>query len=307
MFVRGFVVAFVAGLAAGQTEKSCSDLKCPVGKLFSGSFTNASYFWDEDFQLWRPNMEFRTAGFDGTWDPALSATVHWQFGGAGSCASGNGVMLSQVLTVWGQPPSGPPQSALDFGSQLPETQYCCTVEGTTTQGRCHNKRCALSGQPCEVDATCGVCNMVMVLEKPATKEAPHPNYDRHCAYMVAASRMRLNYLSYQSDKEITGKEAGNHSIIVANENIPSKPPSGTTTGEEAGGQFALDSLILEVEEDGQWPMPQCSSGAGSSAPFPNMSTYTSAGCRGCVNGQCANQDRINCLNARLKLVSRVCT
>ena len=144
-------------------------------------------------------MDYRRKSTVGTnFDPALATSVTWKFENEKTCPSGlKGVELLQFSTVWGQPPQGPPPSALDVGAQLEQTKYCCTVEGDTTSGRCYNGRCQLAGSDgaskvCNSDAQCGVCNMVMVLEtKEQPIKSPHKGYDPKCEFIMASSKVRI--------------------------------------------------------------------------------------------------------------------
>lgn len=241
-------------------------------------------------------MDLTLKGEGITRDPALSSSVTWNFGSQGSCSGG--VLVHQYLTVWGQPPNGPPPSAYDYGAQLKTTKYCCTVDGggAETSGRCVDKYCELdTTKQCRNDEDCGICNMVLTLEE---NEKVDRKYDPDCKYLMASSRMRFNFLNWQSNSQLTGKKDDlkkwNNSIIIARDKTPSNLPSGDTAG-----SMAVDSLILEADS-GSWPLTICDP-SGSEGPFRHSSEYMSKGCRGCTDGtQCSSPDRINCLNARLE-------
>ena len=130
--------------------------------------------------------------------------------------------------------------------------------------------------------------------------------------------MRFNYLSFQSDlaltgtepvDPITGKDLLNKSIIMAFNDVPNMPPQPNPIKQSVTNSPTLvtDVLLLEVDNEDDWPLPQCEEG-GAGYPFRHMSDYTSMGCRSCSGtggsegSTCTNRLNINCLNARFAFV-----
>ena len=88
--------------------------RCNIHGIWSGSVTNSSYRWDEDFNDWRPNVD--------DYEVTTSATVTWTF---------NGDSMVQDLTVWGQPLGGPTpgNSATDVGAVIQSQKFDQCVLG----------------------------------------------------------------------------------------------------------------------------------------------------------------------------------
>lgn len=317
--VHSLLTCLVSVLVVTQrvegAEVDCASLKCPQHQAFRGSFTNATYFFDPDYHIWRPNMEKGFTDLMHETDPGLASSVTWTFcdpadESAANCKCTNrgdpdGTRVTHSLTVWGQPLGGPPATADDVGAVLPGIRYCCSVgpDDGSTRGSCVDHQCSRdpTGPACQTDEDCGTCNMVLTRddEEPDVAKSPYPAFDPDCKFIMGSKKMRLNYLSWRqsTDDQITSPLG----IYVENSNDPGKYPSGSSPADNS--DLAYDSLLLEVDEESEWPYAQCNGNSDEKNVFRHMSTLSSTTCRKCTGASdCTDNLRINCLNARLKKV-----